>query len=52
MIKLILTAWVAWMVFSGLRKIARHIRSTRAFNAKRQAVFFRYEPFLWMRRVV
>jgi hypothetical protein len=52
MIKLIVIAWISWLVFSALRTIVRRIRATRTFHAKRQTVHFRYEPFLWMRRVV
>jgi hypothetical protein len=52
MIKLLIIAWISWQVLSALRAIIRRIRATRAFHAKRQAVHFRYEPFLWMRRVV
>jgi len=52
MIKLIIIAWVAWMVLNGLSKVVRRIKAARTFNAKREDICFRYEPFLWMRRVV
>jgi hypothetical protein len=43
--------WNSWMMFSTLSGTLRYIRTMRAFNAKRQALHFRDEPFLWMRRV-
>jgi hypothetical protein len=52
MIKLLIIAWISWLVFSGLRAIVRRLLATRAFHAKREALHFRSEPFLWMRRVV
>jgi hypothetical protein len=52
MIKLLILAWVSWMIFSGLCKTVRRIKAVQTFNAKREAVYFRNEPFLWMRRIV
>jgi hypothetical protein len=52
MIKLLIIAWISWLVFSALRTIVRRILATRTFHAKREALHFRNEPFLWMRQVV
>jgi hypothetical protein len=52
MIELLVVAWVAWMMVSVLCKIVRRIKAMRTFKAKREAICFRNEPFLWMRRVV
>jgi hypothetical protein len=52
MMKLLIIAWITWMAFSGLCNIVRRVRAVRTFNAKRETICFRYEPFLWMRRVV
>ena len=50
MLKLLFIAWVAGMVLSALSKLAKSVKAMRAFNAKRDDICFRNEPFLWMRR--
>jgi hypothetical protein len=52
MIKLLIIAWISWLVFSALRTIVKRILAARTFHTKREALHFRNEPFLWMRRVV
>jgi hypothetical protein len=51
MLKMLIISWGSWMMVAMLSKTIRHFRGTRALNAKRQALHFRQEPFLWMRRV-
>jgi hypothetical protein len=52
MIKLLIIAWVSWMLFTNFCKLVRRVKTMRSFYAKRETICFRYEPFLWMRRVV
>jgi hypothetical protein len=50
--KLLIIAWVSWLTFTNLCKFVRQIKAIRSFYAKRETICFRYEPFLWMRRVL
>lgn len=52
MMKLLIFASILLMMFAILSITVRRIRAARAFKAKRKAVYFRQEPFLWMRRVL
>lgn len=50
--KLLIFASILLMMFAILSITVRRIRAARAFKAKRRAVYFRQEPFLWMRRIL
>ena len=50
--KLLILTSLLLMTFALLSMTVRRIRAMRNFKARRQAVHFRHEPFLWMRRIL
>jgi hypothetical protein len=49
--KLLFIAWVSWLMLTTLYRVVRRVKVMRSFYAKRETICFRYEPFLWMRRI-